>query len=1148
MLIVVLTAVVSWGGVPAEQPSTYDPAKYRDMQLKIWEGFTQKAGSDWRVVWNPVTGTPHRISGSYMKLPEAPTEKTIKQVAYELLKKHASLLQIDAASTELVRIDRDKSDQKRGPDSWYIYYRQRYQEVPVAGSSVRLILRGYKVVVLGSDYYPGIAVSTKPAVGKDKAVALIRDDMRTKVKPVEMSLVVLPEALSGKIRYHLAWQVTMPVIHLPADLVDPDRSPGKKPRKDFEVIPVQWRYYIDAHRLRIIKRVNLAIVGDMTGTVTGSIHPLLPADTPVSEPIADLNVTITTATLPGEEALAVTDALGHWSAAFSDPLPGVACSLISHLQGPHVSVYNSETGSGAIHSGAFVTDVGGNGMHSWSWEADDTSPNDVETNAFYHTNLVHRWFQRGDPFDLLPDPYPMPVHVRNGPYCNAGASSSGLTFGSGMSDCGFVDWGLCADVIYHEYSHRIVGAVYTDPALFPYSGQTGAMNEGWADYFSCSLTDDPWHGEGCHAGRNIDTPDARYPDDWIDGVHSDSIIFSGPLWDLRASPPEPGFDTDSLAMRSLKQMTLSFSEYLGAFIEEDDSSTYNPSGDDDPSNGSPNIAAICDTYYYSHGIYHPYCFGFTRNPVAVITDPDPTRLAFPDSTGTLDIIGTATGGAHPLLDYQVEYRNAVEADSWHPIASGTDEVDDDLLASWDTSTIANGLYTIRLTVTNTNGRSAEVEVQVSLDPFIRSGWPQLTHVWFEAPPAAANIDPSTPDLELVAFGWDNALGTSMMYVFHADGSPYAPWPIACGLTMGAPAIGDLDGDGDLEIVVSTYWRLFAWHHDGTELFTIDYGDPLPGAMTAFVPMDSSASLADLDGDGDLEIAAGSYNGNLYIVHHDGSSFSSGGYTWPKATTGAMQTSPALVDLDSDGDIEVVAGSHDGFLYAWELDGTDVAGSWPLSFTEAVISSPAVGDMDNDGDLELIHGVDDGKIYAWHHDGSLMPGSWPRTLVMPSCWIWGSPALLDLDEDGDLEAVMNGEQLVLRVYEHDGTNRALDPVIEFAYDSPVVGDLDGDSSPEIAAPTRFFLGALTDLPFSRLVVFHADGTQLDGFQGYMDGRTRFGSSLIADLDHDGSPELVAGSRRGLYVWSLTGSHSAGVQPWPTFHHDLARTGLFGGPGP
>jgi hypothetical protein len=161
--------------------------------------------------------------------------------------------------------------------------------------------------------------------------------------------------------------------------------------------------------------------------------------------------------------------------------------------------------------------------------------------------------------------------------------------------------------------------------------------------------------------------------------------------------------------------------------------------------------------------------------------------------------------------------------------------------------------------------------------------------------------------------------------------------------------------------------------------------------------------------------------------------------------------------------------------------------------------------------------------------------------MPSCWIWGSPALADLDEDGDLEAVMNGEQLELRVYEHNGAYRTLDSTIEFLFDSPVIGDLDGDASPEIAAATRFFLGALTDMPFSRLVVFHADGSQLDGFQGYMDGQTRYGSPLMTDLDRDGQSELVAGTRRGLYVWSLTSSHGS-VQPWPTFHHDPARTGL------
>ena len=167
---------------------------------------------------------------------------------------------------------------------------------------------------------------------------------------------------------------------------------------------------------------------------------------------------------------------------------------------------------------------------------------------------------------------------------------------------------------------------------------------------------------------------------------------------------------------------------------------------------------------------------------------------------------------------------------------------------------------------------------------------------------------------------------------------------------------------------------------------------------------SSASLCDLDGDGDLEVVA-CYRTETktYICawHHDGTIVSG----WSgKELPGVMNFAPAIADLDRDKYPEIIMGDSDGKVYVWRRDGTlmaDIAGSatlWPVQLYDDILTPAVIGDVDTDGDMEIIVSTDDlgssGTAYLYILDKF---GNIERRFSLISK-IKSTPALGDIDGD------------------------------------------------------------------------------------------------------------------------------------------------------
>jgi uncharacterized repeat protein (TIGR01451 family) len=334
-----------------------------------------------------------------------------------------------------------------------------------------------------------------------------------------------------------------------------------------------------------------------------------------------------------------------------------------------------------------------------------------------------------------------------------------------------------------------------------------------------------------------------------------------------------------------------------------------------------------------------------------------------------------------------------------------------------------------------------------------------------------------------------------VWVFEHTGSVRAGWPqltgegSAAGLYNDTIGLGDLDGDDQLEIVVpSDTITLCAYEPDGTQLSTHEmYHDHAGhdmdrwGEVPAYVDLayetrgwgpcyteptaranfaNGPANVVDVNGDGGTEVVVigdvhdchtspytGLYNGP-YIFNADRSRFDTDGFDWSilPVDTGApliqdyhtiesVQPSPVTVDLDSDGNLEIVYPSYDGKMHAFWLDKTEHH-SWPYAIYTGghyrFASEPAVADLNEDGYAELV-------FASWTQKGSGLTGKlhildyWGNpvhevSLPAPyggSDWngALAAPTLANIDADADLEVILNTAHSGFVAYDLPGTENA-----------------------------------------------------------------------------------------------------------------------------
>ena len=240
----------------------------------------------------------------------------------------------------------------------------------------------------------------------------------------------------------------------------------------------------------------------------------------------------------------------------------------------------------------------------------------------------------------------------------------------------------------------------------------------------------------------------------------------------------------------------------------------------------------------------------------------------------------------------------------------------------------------------------------------------------------------------------------------------------------APVFADLDGDGDDDLFIGVLGGAFNPNHTAADNFYFLEADA--GAFTVRtqrfltsidVGSESIPAFADLDADGDLDMLLGTWNKGLAFYRNTGTAaapaFTLEEETYIKLTRGSNST-PALVDIDADGDLDLFIGESSGELNFYRNTGDAATPAFDLvtdKFADLDVgrrSAPTFIDLDRDGDQDMIVGREADGLAFFRNTGTPQEAVFAAdssfALPVP---IYTVPVFADLDADGDADFVSGG---------------------------------------------------------------------------------------------------------------------------------------------
>jgi hypothetical protein len=351
----------------------------------------------------------------------------------------------------------------------------------------------------------------------------------------------------------------------------------------------------------------------------------------------------------------------------------------------------------------------------------------------------------------------------------------------------------------------------------------------------------------------------------------------------------------------------------------------------------------------------------------------------------------------------------------------------------------------------------------------------------------------------------------------SNGTPQ--WTLTGLPAKAGPALGDLDGDGALDLAVATTdGKIYAYtlgnggigprgvewpNSDGQADHSRRHHvrdraavrPQWPAPLTPPEAFTARPLIADLTGDGLPEAVWSDYVTSKTYAWNQATSVAPG---WPQTyANGAINDAPAVGDVTGDGVFETVQSTTTGWL-VWG-DKTGATGSLLIDLGK-ILTPPALADLDGDGTLDVVVGSSSGRLYGVNLVTRAVIAGFPVTtagaIVLP-------PALGDITGDGQTDIVVVAGLRYIYAYGKTGGAPLAGWPRQFPSGSsltqPILVPVAGNSGLAVS-----FGQARADSVLAHLV--GGNSTEKAGWPKTLAGTLIFGP-VAGDFNNDGAPDFV-----------------------------------------